>query len=109
MIIDPMMFAAAATIIIGAIATAAVTIINAINSGKKELLQRQAEILHKADKIEGHVNGISTRAADKHDEDTRTILSLKRQLIESEARAVTLAALTAPRRPPPKVTKGSTT
>jgi hypothetical protein len=89
--IDPMVFSAAATIVIAAIAAAAVTIINALGSVKKELMAKQAELLSQGAVIAGHVDGMNTAAVAKRTADEDTISGLRRQLADSEKRAALLA------------------
>ena len=60
LIVDPMIFAAAAVLVIGAIATAAVTIINALSSMKRDLLTKQTELLAQGSVIKGSVDGITS-------------------------------------------------
>ena len=107
--VDPSVFAAAVVTIITSIAGAVILIINALTKAKldilgknaelaltgdhlkKQLMDRQAELLAKADVIQGHVDGMSTSAAAKRTADEDTITSLRQQLADSENRATLLA------------------
>jgi len=89
--VDPMIFATAAVLVIGAIATAAGVVIKALSSAKIELLEKQAELFSQGKVTQGHVDGMTTAAAAKRTADEDTIISLKQQLAEAQKVAALLA------------------
>jgi hypothetical protein len=62
---DPMILAAAAVLIIGAIAGATVKVVTAVGAMKRELLMVTNSTNVKADEIHGLVDGSATKAAEK--------------------------------------------
>ena len=82
--VDPMLFSAAAVVVIGSIATATVTIIGALS-------KMRVDIIAKSDVIAGHVDGMASAAAAKRTADDDTIASLRHQLADAERRASLLA------------------
>src|ERR1019366_3071093 len=89
--LDPMIFSAAAVIVIGAIATAAVTIINALGTVKRELMVKQAELLSQGAVIAGHVDGMTTAAMAKRQAMEDEITSLHEQIARLQKTADLLA------------------
>lgn len=62
---DPMVIAAAAVVIIGAMSTATVAVIAALGRMKRDLIAGQLKVETKADEIHTLVNGGATLAAQK--------------------------------------------